>query len=84
VPAVRAPIAGVHLELIGVRALPATFTYPYTAAIGGPRVSVDALYLGLANGFIVAYRPQGGEGLRLPAATTTVTIKAEPDCPGVH
>ena len=58
VPAVRAPLPGVHLDLIGVRAFPATFNAPYASALNGPRGSIDALYLGQANGFIMAYRPR--------------------------
>lgn len=82
VPAVRAPLP-FHLDLVGVRALPATFKYPYTAT--QPHV-IDALYLGQANGFVVAYSSRLPKGVvLLPAATTRVEIHPRvPNCPGVH
>jgi hypothetical protein len=72
---IGAPFSYVHLTLLDVYAQPAKITWNAPPPpVEMPAGSIDATYLGTANGWVVAYEHAPPELLRLPAGSVTVEV----------
>jgi hypothetical protein len=88
VTAIGAPTRLFELDLLTVRAIPATFavdSLPPGVLAGGQTPPFSGLYLGSADGLLIVYQKQAHRILKVPSNGVTVVIDANmKGCPGTH